>query len=465
MTPLCRKRAHYVLSDYLMLNIGWLVFNIVRFRSLPVDWAGSAVDFMLAAPVMLGQCLLPLLAVGLYALSGYYNEPFVKSRVDDVLNTFGVAAVAALMMFFAVLVNDKIPERLLNYQLLSIMWLLLALPVYAGRYMITACVKRCISSGRLRFATLVVGTGTKAHRVASRIRQIPTAMGFDIVGFVTIGTEAKDGAVSLDEACALVRDGAVSNVIIAVDDNASYRTAKLIDLFIPLGCSVLMVPDLYDMLTMRTRVSSVINEPLVNITSAGVSAATANLKRVGDVVLSVVALVVLSPLFLAIAVAVKADSPGPVFYSQERVGYRRRLFRIHKFRTMRPDAESTGPQLSRSGDPRVTRVGAVLRKYRLDELPQFWNVLVGEMSLVGPRPEREYFLRLIAERAPSVCLLHQVRPGLTSWGMVKFGYACSVDEMIERMAYDLLYIENVSLGVDMRIMLHTINTVFTGKGL
>lgn len=181
--------------------------------------------------------------------------------------------------------------------------------------------------------------------------------------------------------------------------------------------------------------------------------------------LSALALVLLAPVYMVIAVAVKADSPGPAFYSQERVGYRGRRFMIRKFRTMHTDAEAAGPQLSSDGDRRITRVGAVLRKYRLDELPQFWNVFIGQMSIVGPRPEREHYLRLIARKAPCVELLHQVRPGLTSWGMVKFGYARNVDEMVERLAYDMLYIENVSFGVDLRIMLHTINTVLTGKGL
>ena len=290
---------------------------------------------------------------------------------------------------------------------------------------------------------------------------MPTAMGFDILAHVGDTPEA----IPLDEAADMVRAGLVANVIIADDDTDPRRVAALIGRFVPLGCRVYMMPDIYSLLTARPRVRSVANVPLVNITAAGMSAATANMKRAGDIVVSAVALVALLPVYAIIALAVRIDSPGPVFYSQERVGYRNRRFRIYKFRTMRPDAEAAGPQLSSDGDPRITRVGAVLRKYRLDELPQFFNVLLGQMSLVGPRPEREHYERLIAERAPYVALLHQVRPGLTSWGMVKFGYAGNVDQMVERLAYDLLYIENVSLGVDLRIMLHTINTVFTGKGV
>ena len=461
MKPVTSQRLRCIASDYLMLNIGWLFFNVVRYHSLPHGWLSSAADFMVMPPVLLGQLLVPLLAVGLYAMSGYYNAPFDRSRVDDVLNTAGVSALAALIIFFAVLINDAIPERLLNYQLLIILWLLLAAPVYAARYLLTARLKRRISDGSLRFATLIVGTGSKATDLEKRIRRMPTAMGFDILAHVGDTPEA----IPLDEAADMVRAGLVANVIIADDDTDPRRVAALIGRFVPLGCRVYMMPDIYSLLTARPRVRSVANVPLVNITAAGMSAATANMKRAGDIVVSAVALVALLPVYAIIALAVRIDSPGPVFYSQERVGYRNRRFRIYKFRTMRPDAEAAGPQLSSDGDPRITRVGAVLRKYRLDELPQFFNVLLGQMSLVGPRPEREHYERLIAERAPYVALLHQVRPGLTSWGMVKFGYAGNVDQMVERLAYDLLYIENVSLGVDLRIMLHTINTVFTGKGV
>ena len=171
------------------------------------------------------------------------------------------------------------------------------------------------------------------------------------------------------------------------------------------------------------------------------------------------------PVYAVLALSVRLDSPGPVFYRQCRIGYHKRPFDIIKFRTMRTDAEEAGPALSADEDPRITRLGKILRKYRLDELPQFWNVLKGEMSLVGPRPEREFYIRQIMERQPAYSLIHQVRPGITSWGMVKFGYATSVDEMIERLRYDLLYLENVSFGVDLKILFHTVSTVLCGRGL
>lgn len=190
-----------------------------------------------------------------------------------------------------------------------------------------------------------------------------------------------------------------------------------------------------------------------------------HVKRLADIIFSMSALLLLWPLFLLIALILWLDTGSPIFFLQERIGQGGRPFRIIKFRTMKVDAESQGPQLSFPEDKRQTRVGSVLRRYRLDELPQFINILKGDMSLVGPRPERSYFIGQISQRTPDYQTLLQVRPGLTSWGQVRFGYASTIEQIVERMQYDLYYVSNFSISFDIKIILHTIRIVLSGKGV
>ena len=215
----------------------------------------------------------------------------------------------------------------------------------------------------------------------------------------------------------------------------------------------------------KVRLKTISAVPLAEITENNFSEAEKNIKAFSDRFVSCIVLIVSSPLFAYIAWRVKKDSPGPIIYRQERIGFHGRPFMIYKFRTMYVDAEDGGPKLSHEEDSRITPFGAIMRKYRLDELPQFWNVLKGDMSLVGPRPERKYFIDQIVQRAPYYYLLHNVKPGITSLGMVKYGYASTVDQMLERLEYDIIYYENMSLALDITILVYTIKTVVTGKGI
>ena len=444
------QRTVYVVSDLLMTSLAWFVFNVIRYNDViePAQHYHSLASFLSIQQVWLGQMLFPILMMGLYYLSGYYNVVFFRSRVDELTSTVSTAVIGTLIIYFLAIVDDPIPDRASNYELLILLFILLFTLVYFSRLIITQITNNKIRHGRIAFNTLIIGNSYQAQRLKEKISHPKKG----VINFYNI----------VGDIC---RELKIKYLIIAPTKKGMQSVLGIVNRLFPLDLPILISPTLFQLITSKPKIGDIKGEPLIDISHANMSESTKNLKRLGDVVLSSIALILLSPLFLTISFLIKFDSKGPVFYLQERVGLRKKVFRIIKFRTMRTDAESQGPALSSENDKRITRVGHYLRKYRLDELPQFWNVIKGEMSIIGPRPERDYYIKQIVTRAPYYTLVHQVRPGITSLGMVKHGYAKNVDEMVERLQYDLIYLENVSLTVDLKIMIYTVNTVVTGRGI
>lgn len=466
------QRARYVATDLVTTALAFFVFNVARYFMMDIGGQFNLTigEFLGWHKIIIEQILIPICLLGVYWLTGYYNNPFSKSRLEEFNLTLIAALINSFLIYFAMLVNDQLPVRKLSYELLGVLWGCLFCLTYIGRLLITSSSIKHFEQREWCFNTVVIGDSEQAVATGHRLQNLQTKLGYHIVGHIPIEGEVSSRAnhtiLNGSQLERLARTHNVDQIIIVPEKGSSEeKVLGLLFKYFSTGLPIRMAPTSLAFLTSNIRQRDIIAEPFIDLTSPSMNEWQRNVKRVMDVLFSATALIVLSPLYLGLALAVRLTSPGPIMYRQERIGYRQEPFNILKFRSMRTDAEAGGPQLSDEDDPRITPLGKIMRKYRLDELPQFWNVLKGEMSLVGPRPERDYFIRQIVKEAPYYTLVHQVKPGITSWGMVKFGYARSVPEMVERTRYDLIYLSNMSVAVDFKILLHTIKTVFTGQGV
>ncbi len=462
------ERWKLVLTDWITANISFLLFNLLRY--LDSSWTThsveSALSYICSPKLLIEQAVIPLFLLCIYWLSGFYNNPFGKSRFNEFLNTAVISAISTILIHLALLTNDQMSDISSNLLQILIIYIIFFSLTFLGRIIVINIQIIHFKSRDWKYTAVIVGNSEKAHALASKLHDSKAVISYSIESFFKIPGERNfsDEALDIKELSDFCRIHKIDQIILAPEKSDEDNVLNLLYQLFPIGKPIKLSPDTINFMTSSIQLKDIYGFPLVDLTHSSMSESEKNIKRTIDVVASFITLLVLSPLFLFLAIRVKSDSKGPVFYRQERIGLKERPFQIIKFRTMRTDAEESGPQLSSDDDPRVTKAGKIMRKYRLDELPQFWNVLKGEMSIVGPRPERKFFINKIIERAPYYTLLYQARPGITSWGMVKYGYASHIEEMVERSKYDLLYISNMSILVDFKIMLYTVLTILEGRG-
>ena len=439
---------------------------IFRRKIIDYQWLGEYYKVFIPNYDFFSSLLVfPFCCLFIYILSGVYLYPDKHRQLKLFSTTLITSAIVAAGVSFALVIGDIRVSNEYYYQALLVLWGMLFGVTYLFRAIICAAARRNYKTGKWTTRTAIVGTGENAKKIA---REITKNMSENtLLGYIAEGRNTKKTNIlgKLSQLDAIIKKENIQEIIIAPDDNDEKKIFSIVNSLYSHDITIRFTPSLYDILIGGVKMKELGVSPLVTITKPSLRDWEICVKRFFDIVVSLVSLIVLIPFFIFIAVRIKIDSKGTVFFRQERIGQFGKVFNILKFRTMCINAENGIPQLSTAEDSRVTRFGRFLRKYRLDELPQFWNVLKGEMSIVGPRPEREFYIKKITEIAPYYCLVYKVRPGLTSWGPVRIGYADTIEKMVERLNYDIIYIENMSLTTDLKILLFTIEVIFKGKGI
>ena len=463
----------YILSDFLSANLAWFFFNIIRYYLLARhEGFSSLFDFMTYGQIIKGQIVIPYGWLILHYYSGYYNTPLEKSRLSEFITTFNISLIGTTGIFFTLILKSLPDSFRVYYEQFTFLFSLSFLITYFGRFIITSQATKKIQKREWTIKALILGSGENALKIKKELDKPSESLGYTIQGFIDTGSISSNNSNiqipslgNLENLGSIISHNKTEELIVAIDSDKDDDLLRLLYSLYQYKLPIKLPISYTKLLTGRMKIKTIAGFPLIDVTASNFPEAEKNIKFTLDKIISLIVLLLLSPLYLYLAIRIKIDSSGSVFLKQERIGYGGKPFMIYKFRTMSQDAEKEGPALSVPNDARITHYGKKMRKYRLDELPQFLNVLKGDMSLVGPRPERKYFIDKIIKKAPYYYLLHNVRPGITSWGMVKYGYASNVEQMIERMQYDILYYENMSIGLDTKILIYTIKTIITGKGI
>lgn len=458
------KNIQYLLADFIGSYLVWLAFVLIRRYWFEENPHLDQFHFIAAT-------LISLLWILAYAIAGLYSRPYRRSRFQELVQVFKYTLIGVLVLFFMVFLDDAV-KQYQSYRVTFTSYLALQFGVIAIlRLIITTRTNILIRKRIIVFPTLIVGSGPQAFRIYSELEHDRRAFGYFFKGYISLNGKGEErfqdklqNLGSIEQLETTVLSEQIEDVIIALEKNEADRVSEIIEICERTPVNIKVVPGTYDYIVGSVKVSHIMGAPLVDIFPQIMKPWEEVSKRAFDIGASMFALLILSPVFATLAILVKMDSNGPVFFKQERIGKGAKPFYIYKFRSMFIDAEKAGPALSSENDPRITRVGLILRKLRLDELPQFWNVLRGDMSIVGPRPERQYFIDKIVKVAPHYRHLHKIRPGITSWGQVKYGYAENVEEMVERLKFDILYMENMSIGLDVKILLYTLIVIVEGRG-
>jgi exopolysaccharide biosynthesis polyprenyl glycosylphosphotransferase len=460
-----------VIADLFAAALAWSIFFFLR-KTAETQAINDTLQIVLNdEKFYMGVVFIPIFWLLLYTISGSYHNVYRKARMSELGQTIMITLIGVIILFFALLLDDVIQTYKNYYQLLLNLFLLHFLITVTLRLILTSRNLYRLKHREIGFNTIIVGSNGNAISIYNEIESQPKSAFNKFIGFVHA---VKYPSYKLEKHIPnlghfsnlrhLIAEYNIEEVIIATERSEHDTIEKIISEIEDTDVLIKVIPDMQDFLLGTVKTTSIYQTPLIQVSFDFMPAWQMNMKRLMDILLSAIAIVVLSPVYLFCIIGVKVTSKGPVLYFQERIGVNGKVFMIPKFRSMVIGAENGTPMLSSKNDTRVTSFGRMMRKTRLDEIPQFFSVFKGDMSLVGPRPERQHFIDQITQRAPHYRLLLKVKPGITSWGQVKYGYAENVDQMIERLKFDILYLENMSLAMDIKIMAYTLLTVIKGSG-
>lgn len=456
------KRSEKILlivSDFVTINAAWILYYLVRVES---GWIPNT------APT---SFLIPLAAVYFYwivifSFSGLYQHWFVRSRFDEFASVLKTISFGCFILFFLIFLDDAISDsKAISRFLILIYWGLMIFSVGSGRILIRSFQMTMLQKGIGLRNSVIVGTGKRGSELQNLVNKFPQ-LGYKFSGFISVH-KVKPNDNILGDILALktiIDKNKISEVLIALEESEKDKLFEIIRYCQETEVNLKIMPDTYEIVSGLAKTNQLYGVPFIEVMPEIMPYGSKLFKRVLDIIISSFLLIVLSPLLLIIILAIKLSSKGPIFYTQVRVGRNSKPYNMYKFRSMVKDAEEYGPEWAGENDPRITGVGRLIRKIYLDEIPQLLNVLKNEMSIVGPRPERPYFVDKLSREIPYYYKRLSVKPGITGWAQIKHKYDSSLDDVKEKLKYDFYYIENMSLKLDFKIMINTFLVVIFMKG-